>query len=122
MQGFFRSLWEGLGEGAKHYADGPSPQPSPRGRKRISRKEHQLWAKVISVRGAVRSIAELSGVDDPDKTRARLSRSSRRSRARRRRPHGKKLLLPGNRVSRFVRDAHRSIRVPTTRGPAQPDA
>src|SRR5260221_11552050 len=122
MQGFFRSLWEGFGEGAKHDADGPSPQPSPRvrGRKRISRKEHQLWAKEISVRGAVRSIAELSGVDDPDKTRARLSRSSRRSRSRRRRPHAKKLLL-GNRVSRFARAAHRSIRVPTQREPAQPD-
>ena len=30
--GFFPSLWEGLGEGAKLDEHKPSPQPSPRGR------------------------------------------------------------------------------------------
>src|SRR5437667_12876548 len=32
--GFFPSLWEGLGEGAKLDAHKPSPQPSPKGRGR----------------------------------------------------------------------------------------
>jgi hypothetical protein len=32
-------------------------------------EEDQLWAKVISVHGAARSIAELSGAGDPEQTR-----------------------------------------------------
>jgi len=32
MTGFFPSLWEGLGEGAKHEAQtGPLPRPLPKG-------------------------------------------------------------------------------------------
>jgi NADH-quinone oxidoreductase E subunit len=34
--GFFPSLWEGLGEGAKLDADKPSPLPSPKGRGRTN--------------------------------------------------------------------------------------
>src|SRR6266852_261797 len=34
VRGFFPSLWEGLGEGAKLGAHKPSPQPSPKGRGR----------------------------------------------------------------------------------------
>src|SRR5258705_209806 len=53
-------------------------------------KEHQSWVKVINVRGAVRSIAELSGVDGRSATRVRLSRSSRRSRSPQKGPREKK--------------------------------
>ena len=45
-------------------------------------KEHQSWAKVINVRGAVRSIAELSGVDGRSATRAQRIRAPERAIAR----------------------------------------
>ncbi len=32
VRGFFRSLWEGLGDGAKLEEHKPSPQPSPKRR------------------------------------------------------------------------------------------
>jgi hypothetical protein len=38
--GFFPSLWEGLGEGAKRDTDKPSPRPSPKGRGRKNCRFH----------------------------------------------------------------------------------